>query len=140
MRNLTDVILSHFPTFLAVLTLALVLGFGFGGFAAVADRPSPEFQSATISTDGSICAIVFANQGSGVAHLSQITLSYASASVVVSFSSSFLVPPNHATEYTCRTGTKTQFVPAVSAISGLQYNLTARFEDGAIATFTSTFA
>ncbi len=140
MRNPPDVILSHFPTFLAVLTLALVVGFGLSGFAVVADRPSPGFQSATISADGSVCAIVLANHGSGVAHLSQITLSYASASVAVSFASSFPVPPNHATEFGCRTGSETQFVPGVSAISGLQYNLTARFEDGAIATFTSTFA
>ena len=139
MKNLPDLLLSHFPTFLTVLTLALVVGFGFGGFAAIANSSGPEFQSAAISADGSTCAIIFSNDGSREAHLSQVSISYATSSVAVSFAPSLRIPPGMNTEYACQAGTLTQFVPGISGLPGGQYNLTARFDNGAVATFSSSF-
>ena len=139
MKNLPDLMLAHFPTLLTVLTLPLVVGFGFGGFAAMANSSSPKFQSAAISADGSTCSIIFSSDGSGERHLSQVSISYASSSVAVSFASSFPIPPGLNTEYPCHGGTQEQFVPGISGLPGGQYNLTARFDNGAVATFSSSF-
>ncbi len=131
--------LAHIPLLLTLSTLVLVAGIALGGFAAMAGDPAPLVQNATISADGSTCAVFLRNPGNSEVQLSALVLSSGSGSAAVSFASSFSLRPNQTTVYGCSLGTPSQFVPTVSGQPGMRYNLTARFDGGSFVTYSSTF-
>lgn len=132
--------IPHIPLFLTAATILLVVGVGFQGFQAVASRPTPTILDATISPDGSSCSIKLYNPASAQTHVTEFTLSSAFGSPAVSFASSFALHPNQTETYLCPMGTSAQFVPTLNGVSGAPYNLTARFDDGTVASYASAFS
>ena len=126
--------------FLGTIALLLVGGVVTGQLAYAPTHSSVVVNSATISSDGSTCRIVFYNKGNGASHLSQVNIEMPGDEHAVSFGQSFSMKPNQNTTFNCSLGKSSQFVPPFMAHPGMEYNLTARFDDGTKTSYTSGFS
>jgi hypothetical protein len=130
------------PAVLTAVAVVLVIGYGLGAFAAIS-KPTPTIVQASISADGSVCSVQFENQGGTDVRLSILSLAYSTPSArgwAVSFPKGLTIVHDQVTTYSCLLGTTNQFLPSASGLSGEQYNLTAKYDDGTSVSFSAKFS
>ena len=139
-KQVTEAVFGAGPVVVTLLVAALVAGLGLGAFAFAGRDSHPSVGAAQISSDGSVCVVSLVNHGSTDLHLDSVLLSAGEGEKAVSFASGFTLPKNSTSEYDCRLGAQTQFIPPLGAREGGRFNLTARLDDGTQMRFASEFA